>query len=111
MNEVDLYVEHLNDVEKEKIHTVIDYIRTKYPDSAPKTKFPTFKQQYSDYYVAIVERKGYISIHFGKYECAQIVKNNNPKIKTGVGCAKIPHSIVFPIEDITKAIDYCFSGS
>lgn len=114
MNVIDQYVEHLTNEEKEKFMAVINYIRTKYPeriescDYAPKTKFPMFKKNGCDYYVAIVERKGYISIHFGKYNCVDIVKSANSKIKTGVGCAKIPHKIAFPIDKIKEAIDYCF---
>ena len=61
-------------------------------------------------YVAIASMKNYISIHFGKYNATQIVAKNNPRIIAKVGCVNIKDNIEFPIEDIKRAIDYCFEG-
>lgn len=114
MNEVDLYLINLSESRKEKFNIIIQYIREKYLDIietcnfGPKTKFPVFKRPNSHLYVGLASRKHYITIHFAKYDCPAIIALSNKKIKTGVGCAKIPDNIPFPIEAIKEAIDECF---
>lgn len=114
MKDVDLYLNSLSSERKEKLHSVINYIRSNYPnyiescDYGPKTKFPVFKSRDSTNYIAIASQKSYISIHFGRYQCPEIVATTNQRIKTGVGCAKIPDSVPFPIDKVKQAVDTCF---
>jgi hypothetical protein len=113
MNDVDLYLDALTPERKEKLESVIDYIKKKYPylqlscDYGPKTKFPVFKTPDLRNYVGIASQKSTITIHFGNYNCPAIVLKADKRIKTGVGCAKIPDTVPFPLENIKKAIDLC----
>lgn len=112
MKTIDEYLAVLDFVRKERISLVVDYIRERYPDAfetldfSDKIKFPTFKM--GDVYVSVTSMKNYISIHFGKPNATLIVAENNPKIKAGVGCINIRDNIGFPIQDIKKAVDFCF---
>ncbi len=110
--EVEAYLETLSKEREERIRSVINYIRESYPqakeslDYAPKTKIPTFKIQ--EVYVAVANTKHHVSIHFGKYGATEIVAKANPKIVKRIGCVNIPDSVVFPIDEVRLAIDYCF---
>lgn len=114
MDDVDLYLNSLSSERKEKLYSVVNYIRSNYSDYiascgyGPKTKFPVFKNKDSSNYIAIASQKSYISIHFGRYQCPEIVATADQRIKTGVGCAKIPDSVTFPFDKIMQAIDTCF---
>ncbi|WP_066496340.1 DUF1801 domain-containing protein [Abyssisolibacter fermentans] len=115
MNEVDAYISKLSYERKKKVEDIVQFIRFKYPNIiescnyGPKTKFPVFRQSGSRIYVGIASQKSYISIHFGKYDCVDIVAQADKKIKTGVGCVKIPDSIPFPLEYIKQAIYFCLN--
>ncbi len=109
---IDEYILDLSDVRKQRISQLVKYIRDNYKqleqtiDFAPKTKFPTFKV--NDVYVAIGNMKNYISVHFGRYQAADIVADADIRIKKRVGCVNIPDSIEFPFNELKKAIDFCF---
>jgi hypothetical protein len=111
---IETYVAALTDDRRERVHGVVLYIRNQYAalvancDNAPKTKFPVFKTPIGDNYVGIASQKQYVAIHFGRYHCAEIVAGADSRIKTGVGCAKIPDSVPFPLEHIKRAVDACF---
>ncbi len=112
--DIDNYINDLCDFRKKRILLVVNYIRENYitkesMDYGPKTKFPMFTL--NGIYVCIANMKNHISIHFGKYNATKIVANNNPKIITRVGCVNIKDSIDFPIDDIKKAIDYCYDST
>ncbi len=114
MNDVEAYLTACTPERKEKLTAVIRYIRENYPEYeescyfARQTRFPMFKDPNSANYVAVASMKAYISIHFGRHDCAKIVAEADKRIKTGVGCAKIPDKVDFPISVIEKAIDTCF---
>jgi hypothetical protein len=114
MNETDGYINNLPPERQEKIKQIIFYIRDKYPqhklscDYGPKTKFPVFKDNKETNYIGIACQKEYMVIHFGKYHCTEIIASANNRIKTGVGCVKIPYTIQFPFEKIKIAVDECF---
>jgi hypothetical protein len=111
---IEAYVAALTDSRRERVDSVVSYIRNRYAafiancDYAPKTKFPVFKTPNDDNYVGIASQKQYVAIHFGRYHCAEIVTEADSRIKTGVGCAKIPDSVPFPLEHIKRAVDACF---
>ncbi len=111
MNETVEYIKNLNEIRREKINSIINYIVENYPnlilscDYAPKTRFPVFKSKDNLIYIGIASQKQYISIHFSKYECTEIVKKADERIKTGVGCVKIKDNIPFPLDEIKMAID------
>ncbi len=114
MNSVDKYLNELEETRREKVKKVIDYLRKNYTrldescDYAAKTKFPVYKSVHGKNYVAIASQKSYISIHFGTYSCTNIIAKADKRIKSGVGCSKIPDSVEFPIEEIKESIDFCF---
>ena len=111
-NKIKEYLNNLTEIRRERLLQVINYIKEAYPeaeesmDYAPKTKFPMYKV--NGVYVAIASMKNHISIHFGKYNATKIIGDKNPKIKVNVGCVNIKDTVGFPIEDIKKAIDFCF---
>ncbi len=110
---IDNYVNNLNDIRKERLLLVIDYIRKNYNtiesmDFGAKTKLPVFTL--NGVYVCIASMKNHITIHFGKYKATEIVTKNNPKVISRVGCINIKDTTPFPIDDIKKAIDYCYKG-
>ncbi len=115
MNEVDVYLDSFNSARRERIEQVINYMRYNYSELeescnyAPKTKFPVYKTKNGMNYLAIASQKNYISIHFGSYKCTTIVSIIDSRITTGVGCVRIPDSVMFPINEIITAIDLCFS--
>ena len=114
MNEVDNYIKDLPFERQEKIKELILYIKNSYPehkltcDYGPKTKFPVFKDNKGSNYIGIACQKEYLAIHFGRYYCTEIIASANNRIKTGVGCVKIPYTIPFPFEEIKKAVNKCF---
>lgn len=114
MCDVENYLNGLSEDRMKKLKSVIEYIRQKYPsviescDYAPKTKFPVFKRPDTPNYVGIASQKAYVSIHFGRYHCTDIVASADARIKTGVGCVQIPDTVSFPFEKIKQAIDACF---
>jgi hypothetical protein len=115
MNEVAAYLESAPPTRKSNLNDVIEYIRREYPDFeltcnfSPKTKFPVFKSPDGGNYVGVASQKAYIAIHFGRYYCPPVVAEADGRIKTGVGCAKIPDGVPFPLEHIKRAIDLCFA--
>lgn len=111
---VEEYLNVISSDRKEKLELVISYIKEKFPqaveslDYAPKTKIPTYK--IGTVYIALASMKNHISIHFAKYGATEIIGMASPKIKVRVGCVNIPDSVVFPIEEIKKAVNYCYEG-
>jgi pyruvate/2-oxoacid:ferredoxin oxidoreductase alpha subunit len=112
--DIEAYIAALADNRRQKIIDIVSYMHEHYPaligDCAfsPKTRFPVFKTPDGRNYVGIASQKQYIAIHFGRYSCPAIVAAADKRIKTGVGCAKIPDSVPFPYEQIKRAIDVCF---
>ncbi len=112
--DVNHYLSMLPAGRQEKVLAVVTYLRKQYPhflescDYGPKTKFPVFTHPNHTNYVGIASQKAYIALHFGRYECPSMIAAVNPRIKTGVGCAKIPDTVPFPLEEIRQAIDTCF---
>ncbi len=109
---IDKYILGLPDIRKQRVSQLVKYIRANYEqleqtvDFAPKTKFPTFKV--GGVYVAIGNMKNYLSVHFGRYQAADIVADADIRIKKRVGCVNIPDSVDFPFNELKKAIDFCF---
>ncbi|MFV0556848.1 MAG: hypothetical protein ACK5LM_07105 [Lactovum sp.] len=116
MNDIDIYLKKITEEDRcLKLLQVINYMRKNYKDLlescdyGPKTKFPTFKNYDESNYFSIANQKNYISLHFGRYHCVEEIAKVDSRIKTGVGCVKIPDSVTFPIVEIKKGISNCFN--
>ncbi|MDQ3686818.1 MAG: DUF1801 domain-containing protein [Acidobacteriota bacterium] len=106
-NEIEAYINNVPTERRERFRGIMETIKHNVPqaESVIKYKMPTF--QVGDAWLAVANKKNYISIYTCESDKIAVFKQKYPKIKTGATCVNIRDTDDFELKDlaaITKAI-------
>jgi uncharacterized protein YdhG (YjbR/CyaY superfamily) len=104
MNDLDKYMEGINELRLYKFKSIMAHIQNLYPaaELSMKYKMPTYC--YGQGWIALANQKNYISV----YTCAEkhllAFKKLQPQIKTGKGCINFKDRDGIKLESLTPVI-------
>lgn len=91
----------------EKLHHLI---LSMYPGAELSMKYKMLTYQVGNGWVAIANRKNYVSLYTCGYSHIAEFKEKHPKMKTGKGCINFNPSIVLPERDIERVISHAMDN-
>lgn len=107
MELVDEYIASLDELKKEWISSMVNFMREVFPElkETLSNKMPTYKGD--GYYIAFAAQKNYFTFHTSDMMVLKLVKELIPSANMGKCCAKIKYNNVSAIEclmDVCKEI-------
>ncbi len=103
---VQRYIEAVAAERGKRFHALHSLILELYPNAIVDMKYKMPTYSVDEGWVALANRKNYISLHTCGYHHIESFKSKHPEIKTGKGCINFRDKDDLPISDIKKVVKH-----